>query len=142
MAWIEIRWAAVLQRSALVATREGGVDRNCLLLAFVPASLVATREGGVDRNASHGCCLSNTFGVATREGGVDRNYFVTVEAARQNKSPPARVAWIEISGKRADTLPANEVATREGGVDRNGGACARATRTPPSPPARVAWIEM
>ena len=34
----------------VVATREGGVDRNILLSQNLPRLEVATREGGVDRN--------------------------------------------------------------------------------------------
>ena len=79
-----------------VATREGGVDRNCNDLRNIlhcngspPARVawietqakvsrksvarVATREGGVDRNTVSAFIRGNTIAVATREGGVDRN---------------------------------------------------------------------
>ena len=35
--------------------------------------IVATREGGVDRNAGWGGVMAEAHSVATREGGVDRN---------------------------------------------------------------------
>ena len=103
----------------MVATREGGVDRNkregscfyenkpspparvawieTLILHSIVFNLaVATREGGVDRNSStvYACLTQCT--VATREGGVDRNK-----------------ALITLSDSP------HSVATREGGVDRN-----------------------
>ena len=51
VAWIETLWVLRTVAAALVATREGGVDRN----VEYPQELgggdpVATREGGVDRN--------------------------------------------------------------------------------------------
>ena len=90
----------------LVATREGGVDRNPYSYPkrnFLPE--VATREGGVDRNygfvkLTKRCTIYQLFcpvvRVATREGGVDRNEYQVTEF---------------INGIL--------VATREGGVDRN-----------------------
>ena len=58
------------------------------------------------------------FVVATREGGVDRNAQRLPAEQPGQKSPPARVAWIEISSTPPHCLP-RAVATREGGVDRN-----------------------
>ena len=57
--------------------------------------MVATREGGVDRNWNQSGTKTALNGVATREGGVDRNILVHVVRVGVNKSPPARVAWIE-----------------------------------------------
>ena len=69
-------------------------------------AVVATREGGVDRNtAAASACI--VVAVATREGGVDRNaaiYQLTMSGAA---SPPARVAWIETSA----AFPADERLT-------------------------------
>ena len=80
----------------VVATREGGVDRNILLrqnlqrLEWSPPARVAWIE------TQHNVREYLAECVATREGGVDRN----------NSSMEARTA--------------EKVATREGGVDRNG----------------------
>ena len=125
----------------VVATREGGVDRNRRRIAIgygscksPPARVawiettyraaaassgrVATREGGVDRNFCITPLASFLPSVATREGGVDRNprflYFLCAGVA---------------------------VATREGGVDRNNGNVFKQYVDRVSPPARVAWIE-
>ena len=57
------------------------------------------------------------------------------------RSPPARVAWIEI----IDGIYINQqdgVATREGGVDRNTSEKLYSDDGVESPPARVAWIEI
>ena len=87
----------------LVATREGGVDRNLVTcdtnryntrspparVAWIETIvnapllvtvLVATREGGVDRNGNpyQAGYMPN---VATREGGVDRNTNATIGVA-------------------------------------------------------------
>ena len=56
--------------------------------------------------------------VATREGGVDRNMKLHEFQKESNRSPPARVAWIETSSLVMSTAS-----------------------TVRSPPARVAWIE-
>ena len=56
--------------------------------------------------------------VATREGGVDRNQHLAGLAVSLVLSPPARVAWIEISLNHT-SKSSSLVATREGGVDRN-----------------------
>ena len=79
--------------------------------------MVATREGGVDRNTLNIKCIGETA-VATREGGVDRNVEIALTAEKNAVSPPARVAWIETPWHcfAWRILP---VATREGGVDRN-----------------------
>ena len=58
---------------------------------------VATREGGVDRNPIAAGVTVAVALVATREGGVDRNSVATLLDRRRNRSPPARVAWIETS---------------------------------------------
>ena len=59
----------------VVATREGGVDRNTGTRPVTCAALrVATREGGVDRNFGVRPSPALPGRVATREGGVDRNY--------------------------------------------------------------------
>ena len=44
-----------------------------LALGAHPIGIVATREGGVDRNAGDLAQLARVLKVATREGGVDRN---------------------------------------------------------------------
>ncbi len=85
----------------MVATREGGVDRNNsrqmvegqtptspparvawieigILQQIGGVSPVATREGGVDRNILLALALSPYLSVATREGGVDRNSSVSL----------------------------------------------------------------
>ena len=79
---------------------------------------VATREGGVDRNIALQYAFCHVAPVATREGGVDRNVKAQQEIAGGLLSPPARVAWIEIT-RRLPPPFAGGVATREGGVDRN-----------------------
>ena len=109
-------------------------------------------------------CFPLITTVATREGGVDRNIYCRFSSHKQQESPPARVAWIEmISGNVNRSKPVvatreggvdrnvsiahpvsvfSTVATREGGVDRNvftGAACGVSVS---SPPARVAWIEI
>ena len=56
---------------------------------------VATREGGVDRNAGPFFPRARNLAVATREGGVDRNIIGGTMKSKDNRSPPARVAWIE-----------------------------------------------
>ena len=104
----------------LVATREGGVDRNIdKMKAVEVGDDVATREGGVDRNNSSMEARTAEKQVATREGGVDRNIMRNVYA-----------------------LLRKTVATREGGEDRNFSLQARDPYwVSGSPPARVAWIE-
>ena len=57
------------------------------------------------------------------------------------RSPPARVAWIEIGDVRG-TNEKKAVATREGGVDRNNELDEGYDTIVTSPPARVAWIEI
>ena len=57
----------------VVATREGGVDRNSPCGLYVQKFFVATREGGVDRNVMCYMLNCDEVPVATREGGVDRN---------------------------------------------------------------------
>ena len=125
----------------VVATREGGVDRNadgthnaqnllqspparvawietfrrrCLLRcsALSPPARVAWIETGIYIIAQPRRC------VATREGGVDRNF-------TERFNLPVVLA----------------VATREGGVDRNSAASPALFAVLSSPPARVAWIE-
>ena len=50
------------------------MDRNLALSnRSTILSMVATREGGVDRNGSGGLLAILRAAVATREGGVDRN---------------------------------------------------------------------
>ena len=71
---------------------------------------------------------------------MDRNITGDYKPEPGNKSPPARVAWIETC--EIFTRPAPDgVATREGGVDRNKNPQAKRFRALRSPPARVAWIE-
>ena len=50
MAWIETKILRPVSSDTLVATREGGVDRNCEDASAPSLLIVATREGGVDRN--------------------------------------------------------------------------------------------
>ena len=72
----------------------------------------------MDRNLRGLYNMGSPGYVATREGGVDRNCFMGGNGWNRNRSPPARVAWIEtirVIGSR----PGGVVATREGGVDRN-----------------------
>ena len=94
------------------------MDRNHLQNNADEMARVATREGGVDRNLSAGFWPLSRQDVATREGGVDRNCSFAISAKRIHKSPPARVAWIEIE-YWIFSLYGRFVATREGGVDRN-----------------------
>ncbi len=79
----------------MVATREGGVDRNTLNIKCIGETAVATREGGVDRNVEIALTAEKKRRVATREGGVDRNSMALLRLANPCQSPPARVAWIE-----------------------------------------------
>ena len=95
------------------------MDRNVQLgLGVLGKPEVATREGGVDRNGT--LCFNERYScrVATREGGVDRNNGYIAELHKGERSPPARVAWIETPRPCCKALTAI-VATREGGVDRN-----------------------
>ena len=50
VAWIEILTQHQNRTMPNVATREGGVDRNCERPLRAQTPMVATREGGVDRN--------------------------------------------------------------------------------------------
>ncbi len=102
----------------VVATREGGVDRNSHLVIFNLLCLVATREGGVDRNCGVGLLVqiyhqSPPARVAWIETPKHqrRSYLLSL-------SPPARVAWIETFNNFL-VLRRMVVATPEGGVDRN-----------------------
>ena len=96
MAWIETDYVFRCKDALLVATREGGVDRNpCVVSVSAFGRPVATREGGVDRNMTSDADEDKGTVVATREGGVDRN----------NAYPFTHLC--------------SPVATREGGVDRN-----------------------
>ena len=52
VAWIETLLNLIIFTCLLVATREGGVDRNSLNRPIGDFAVVATREGGVDRNLS------------------------------------------------------------------------------------------
>ena len=72
----------------------------------------------MDRNININHPAMRPFYVATREGGVDRNFGGTYRDAKDIRSPPARVAWIETFSVRISAAP-SLVATREGGVDRN-----------------------
>ena len=78
-----------------IATREGGVDRNSAHACNTGQARVATREGGVDRNSEWRRVDAQKSDVATREGGVDRNICHAGDASGPDRSPPARVAWIE-----------------------------------------------
>ena len=72
------------------------MDRNLSIRnAQKPLLLVATREGGVDRNTYTAHYSMSAQDVATREGGVDRNVSSAVPLLFASGSPPARVAWIE-----------------------------------------------
>ena len=56
VAWIETTGVLYADNWHIVATREGGVDRNTLFHALVRVHCtVATREGGVDRNGTRSC---------------------------------------------------------------------------------------
>ena len=68
---------------------------------------------------------------------MDRNIKKAEWDTFENQSPPAGVAWIEI------TIAVTSLSsTREGGVDRNHDLHAVVAHLQTSPPARVAWIEM
>ena len=117
VAWIETCLAPASAWVSVVATREGGVDRNRVNGRIVdgndlsPPARVAwieTLEKGV---ADLG------LAVATREGGVDRNRSKRKNVSCLYESPPARVAWIET---QTHCLSLSALL---------------------SPPARVAWIE-
>ena len=69
------------------------MDRNLALRRVLGGALVASREGGVDRNFSVGFSGVFGFSVASREGGVDRNFARTANTGVVT-SPPARGAWI------------------------------------------------
>ena len=73
VAWIETPLIGQMECSSRVATREGGVDRNTLVVLILSQVIVATREGGVDRNFWTDEMTGEECKVATREGGVDRN---------------------------------------------------------------------
>ena len=117
------------------------MDRNSCFGPSPVIFLVATREGGVDRNHLLAIKPFSVAAVATREGGVDRNTPAPLASFACGGSPPARVAWIEIHYMEG-TMQARSVATREGGVDRNGRLMGDVVLNDTSPPARVAWIEI
>ena len=71
------------------------MDRNVNSFYSTPHLVVATREGGVDRNFFWQAIFPESKKVATREGGVDRNVCTLRLLAGLAGSPPARVAWIE-----------------------------------------------
>ena len=83
-----ITLSAPLSTSSHVATREGGVDRNNLLLSMEDEDEVATREGGVDRNMTSDADEDKGTVVATREGGVDRNTRTLAKAKTQQSRHP------------------------------------------------------
>ena len=97
MAWIETHITNRISRTARVATREGGVDRNTMAgfnvphIAMSPPARVAWIETDISENAD------KNITVATREGGVDRNILRDDVVRGGVQSPPARVAWIETS---------------------------------------------
>ena len=70
------------------------MDRNVKSKQTERVCVVATREGGVDRNF-HLAPIKCVVWVATREGGVDRNSSINAVSFARFGSPPARVAWIE-----------------------------------------------
>ena len=78
-----------------VATREGGVDRNFVILKSLVFAFVSppARVAWIETL----CRLPRIVQqiVATREGGVDRNFLVPRKGWGIFGSPPARVAWIE-----------------------------------------------
>ena len=125
-----------------VATREGGVDRNIHNnTAYVSISPVATREGGVDRNKRDDTKQCTHIMVATREGGVDRNAQTLVSLHIAEKSPPARVAWIEtLRQVPASALNAKSPPARVAWIETSNRSTILSMRGR-SPPARVAWIE-
>ena len=104
---------------SIVATREGGVDRNFqILIAGEVVHFVATREGGVDRNfESKNAVLPLFESPPARVAWIETTETLAM-IEEQQKSPPARVAWIETQDHCAKRR-ACRVATREGGVDRN-----------------------
>ena len=82
VAWIETLKNRRQTKPKMVATREGGVDRNTTLLCISRFNCgVATREGGVDRNERQPKIQHDKINVATREGGVDRNAVLNQQAA-------------------------------------------------------------
>ena len=92
------KWEAAYTASDTVATREGGVDRNNLLLSMEDEDeAVATREGGVDRND-----CDRRMGVPAIRSPPARVAWIETQQCRAlfyllYRSPPARVAWIETS---------------------------------------------
>ena len=80
-----------------VATREGGVDRNCAVVATSSTTVLSPPARVAWIETPESVCRLFIVGVATREGGVDRNR--NYQAGQ----------------------PYLRVATREGGVDRNNG---------------------
>ena len=141
VAWIEI-CVLILAASRLYPSPPARVAWIEILTQHQNRTMpnVATREGGVDRNTACDPARQYVRVVATREGGVDRNQFVGGHGADVRPSPPARVAWIEMTGLLAKALWPT-VATREGGVDRNVTRAEFDALRARSPPARVAWIE-
>ena len=117
-AWIEIFSTSMSSTAAMVAPREGSVDRNYSQLAEPGQNKrVAPREGSVDRN-HYRHSGGKVVVVAPREGSVDRN---KVKRARRAKK---------------------EVAPREGSVDRNQLCLLNGRYLSKSLPARGAWIEI
>ena len=105
----------------------------------MPEKLVATREGGVDRNVIY--CVPVSYrkrSPPARVAWIETTRTRCTSSTRT--SPPARVAWIETYnyGRFGYT---RGVATREGGVDRNFLVMVDMLLHFKSPPARVAWIE-
>ena len=122
--------------------------------------VVASREGGVDRNFNAAMDAARTK-VASREGGVDRNYRIWGEESQgDGRLPRGGRGSQQLRVERS--VQWRNVASREGGVDRNllwdGEIAADLGRLPRggrgsqlvgdrsnvalpwSPPARGAWI--
>ena len=119
VAWIETVRCAVQWRVCVVATREGGVDRNVFMFPAPPyRTVVATREGGVDRNCRYGSMNhADKMSPPARVAWIETQGLAG-RAPDRPGSPPARVAWIE-TGSPLQIQLQHLVATREGGVDRN-----------------------
>ena len=120
VAWIEIMFRLPSATAInAVATREGGLDRNCVSASRCGPRTQSppARVAWIEILASMQSFYSAEE-VATREGGVDRNYYLPRHAPAAHRSPPAMVAWIETFPRPCPRMTW-AVATREGGVDRN-----------------------
>ena len=104
-AWIATHAIARARQTRTRRLPRGGRGSQLLnLLLESKLVMVASREGGVDRNEAFRKLGPAEKEVASREGGVDRNS-VQAGGSGSAASPPARGAWIAILRSREKHHP-------------------------------------